>query len=272
MAQVPRSLSDEAQHLVLLGVHEDAVGVARAELPGQGKRDVHGRTLVGEAHRVELLVPPEAALVLEVQAPEVEVQVRSEEVLAVEPHLAAVHEEIGDRLGRVRQQVLLHARAQLGEYGECRVEGVERLGLDALLEEQAIRLLHRLADDRAPHISGGQLVLAAEGERPPRDVDAPRDEGPPLVLAFGQPRAQRVFVGLLGFNGRGCRVHGIGRPGGVRKAERTGQDPIREARASSPCVGGSGGPVHPHRPAAIPDLRWGRAGPPGRTPTGRCGR
>ena len=118
----------------MLGVHEDAVGAVGAELPSQGERDVHGRTLVGDAHRVELVVPPQAALVLEVEAADVEVQVRADDVLAVEPHLAALHEEIGDRLEGVRQQVLLHARAHLAKTRERGAEGVEHFGLDALLE------------------------------------------------------------------------------------------------------------------------------------------
>ena len=35
--------------MLLLGVHEDAVGAVGAELPGRRERDVHGRTLVAMA-------------------------------------------------------------------------------------------------------------------------------------------------------------------------------------------------------------------------------
>ena len=87
---VPRALGDPAQHALLLGVHEVLVGAVARELVGEREGELEGLGFVGEADGVELLVPPPAPVVLEVEPAEVEVQTRAEQVLAVEPHLAAL--------------------------------------------------------------------------------------------------------------------------------------------------------------------------------------
>nr|MBA3494041.1 hypothetical protein [Gammaproteobacteria bacterium] len=71
------------------------------------------------------------------------------------------------------------------------------LAMESLLEEPAVGLAHRRANNAPAKIAQADLVLAAEGKRPSRDLGAPGLEGAPLVFALREPLAEIAILGLL---------------------------------------------------------------------------
>jgi hypothetical protein len=194
---VPRRLADPAQHAVVLGLDVRVVGAAHDRLARDGEFDADGLPLPDHARAVELVVPPPAPVVLVVEAPDLHAEVAAEHVRAVRPELLDLDVLVRDLVDGVREQVLLHREVDLREQGELGTEGVEAFELDLLREQDAVPLARRLAEHVAADAREAELVLAAQRERPARDVDRERVGRAALVLALGQALAQAVGLDLV---------------------------------------------------------------------------
>jgi len=134
-APVPGSFSDQAPHLFILGCDEAAIRACGVELARDGNRQFEGFACDGDALRVQVLVPPPTAIVLEVEPTDFELEARTRYGFGEEPHLAALDEGLGSALPRSGEEIFLHPDPGLREEGELRSRRIEELGLRMLLQE-----------------------------------------------------------------------------------------------------------------------------------------
>src|SRR5919106_3091532 len=90
--------------------------------------------------------------------------------------------EISSKVSESRSSCIPTRSCAKRESGKA--EAVKRLHLESLLQQEPVGLAHRAADDAPPRIARGDLVLAADRERPSCDLNAPGLDGAPLVLTL----------------------------------------------------------------------------------------
>jgi hypothetical protein len=233
LAPIPGRLAEDARDTFCFRLDLIEIGALGAEFLPDGHCDLVAVALVRDADGVEFIIPPPAALVLEIEAADLEVQMRARDILAVEPHLAALDEGGGDVCRRAVDQVFFPDAGELDEERERRTEAVEGLELQLIPEQQASGA-RRGRDTALVQVTDLDLVLAANRERPSRDVDAPRRQRTPLVLALREVLPQPFFF-LRARRATRERTEGEG----AEQRERFATRDHGRKRYSSPSMGAS---------------------------------